>query len=70
MEGPLEVSRRWVVTPMFFSKKTKHIGEGEMLDREILAFEGSERHLQAFTLCYCQGKYRRIPAPETAQNVA
>lgn len=44
MEGPLEVSRRWVVTPMFFSKKTKHIGEGEMLDREILAFEGSERH--------------------------
>lgn len=29
MEGPPEVSRRWVVTPMFFSKETEHIGEGE-----------------------------------------
>ena len=31
MEGSLEVSRRWVVTPMFlnFSKVIEHIGEGE-----------------------------------------
>lgn len=28
-EGPLEVSGRWVVTPVFFSKKTEHTGEGE-----------------------------------------
>lgn len=38
------------------------------LDREILASEGCEGHLQAFTLCYCQGKHRHIPDPETAQK--
>lgn len=70
MVGPPEVSRRWVVTPMFFSKKTEHIGERKKLDREVLAFEGCERHLQAFTLWYCQRKHRHIPDPETAQNIA
>lgn len=38
--GTSEVSRRCVVTPMFFSKKTEHIGEGEKARQGNTGFWG------------------------------